>query len=83
MTTAEIGKFLVVCALASELYFPPYQGAACSKNTKLNREAGHYKVKSERALREAKNKISAKSPRAKPDYKLQTSARSVNGQKAK
>jgi len=44
MTTAEIGKFLVVCALVSELYFPTYYGATSSKDTKLTKEAAHYKI---------------------------------------
>jgi hypothetical protein len=50
MTTAEIGKFLVVCALASEFYFPAYYGATSSKDSKLVREAVHYKVNCERIL---------------------------------
>jgi hypothetical protein len=81
MTTAEIGKFLVVCALSAELYFPTYCGSASSKDTKLTREAAHYKVDCDRALREVKEKFTPKS--VKPRPKLQTSAKASGKGKPK
>jgi hypothetical protein len=57
MTTAEIGKFLIVCALASDLYCPTYVGGGMlTKDSNLAREAVHYKVNAERILRELKEK---------------------------
>jgi ParB family chromosome partitioning protein len=79
MTTAEIGKFLIVCALASDLYCPTYvAGGALAKDSNLAREAAHYKVNSERILRELKEKPCSKignnsltSAKAKPNIKKQ------------
>jgi ParB family transcriptional regulator, chromosome partitioning protein len=70
MTTAEIGRFLVACAMASELYFPTYYGAASSGDTKLTREAAYYKVNCERILREVRGKLTSKPVKAKSDSKL-------------
>ncbi|TAM79776.1 MAG: ParB/RepB/Spo0J family partition protein [Acidobacteria bacterium] len=75
MTTAEIGKFLMACALASELCFPTYYGSASSKDTKLTREAAHYKVNCDRVLREVREKIAPKPPKAKSDSTLQATAK--------
>ncbi len=83
MTTAEIGKFLVVCALASELYFPTYYGSASPKGTRLTKEAAHYKVNCERAFREVKEKLTTKTANPKPNPKLQTSAKSNGKRKPK
>jgi len=77
MTTAEIGKFLVVCALASDLYSPSYVGGGMlTKDSSLAREAVHYKVNAERILRELKEKPASKtgnnsltSAKAKPQTK--------------
>ena len=64
MTTAEIGKFLVVCALASELYCPSYlSGATLPKDSKLAQEAPHYKVNADKLLREVKESLAKKSPK--------------------
>lgn len=76
MTTAEITKFLVVCALASELYFPTYYGSASAKDSKLTREAAHYKVNCDRVLREVREKFATKPAKPKGDSKLQTTAKS-------
>jgi hypothetical protein len=73
MTTAEIGKFLVVCALATEFYFPTYCSSASPKDSKLTREAAHYKVNCDRVLREVMEKLTPKP--AKPNSKLQTAAK--------
>lgn len=83
MTTVEIGKFLVVCALANELYFPTYHGATSSKDTKLTREATHYKINCDRVLREVKEKPTQKPPNPKPRPKLQTTAKSSGKGKSK
>jgi ParB family chromosome partitioning protein len=75
MTTSEIAKFLVVCALALELYSPTCYGAPSSKDSNLAKEAAHYKVKCERVLREVKEKLAPKPAKPTPNSKLQTSAR--------
>lgn len=69
MTTAEIGKFLVVCALASELYFPTYYGAPAREDCKLTREAAYYKVKGSRILLEVKEQLTKKPAKAKTNSK--------------
>lgn len=83
MTTAEIGKFLVVCALATELYLPAYYGATSLKDTKLSREATHYKVNRERVLREVKEKLTPKAQKQKSESKLQTSAKTKSKRNTK
>jgi len=61
MTTAEIEKFLIVCALASDLYCPTYGGGGMlTKDSDLAREAVHYKVNAERILRELREKPTVK-----------------------
>jgi ParB family chromosome partitioning protein len=75
MTRAELGKFLMVCALASDLYFAPY----ISSGGKLAKEAEHYKVNAEKILREVKEKFAGKKSKAKA--KLQTSAKAKTGNK--
>jgi len=67
MTTAKIGKFLVVCALAADLYFPTYHGSTSSKDTKLIKEAAHYRVNFERVLREVREKLAPKHRKPKPE----------------
>ena len=75
MTTAEVGRFLVVCALASNLYCPSYlSGAALGKDSGLAKEAGHYKVNAKRVLREVTEKLARKSPKQKSHSKPQLSA---------
>jgi hypothetical protein len=52
MTTAALGKFLMVCGLASDLYIPSYvSGGALAKDSKLAKAAAHYKINGERILR--------------------------------
>jgi hypothetical protein len=76
MTAAEIGNFLVTCALASELYFPTYYGSTSPKDTKLTREAGHYKVNCDRVLRVVREKLTTKGAKPKLASKLQTTEKS-------
>jgi len=76
MTTAEIGKFLVMCALASDLYCPTYiSGATLAKDSKLAKAAAHYRVHTARILRETREKLAKKSPKQKDHSKSQPSAR--------
>jgi len=76
MTTAEIGRFLVVCALASNLYFPAYlSGAALGKDSDLAKEAGHYKVNAKRILREVTEKLAKKTPKQESQSKRPPSRR--------
>jgi len=57
MTAIALAKFLIVCALASDLYSPPYvSGGALTKDSKLAKVAAHYKVTGERILRELKGR---------------------------
>ena len=71
MTTAEIGKFLMVCALALELYCPAYlSGATLAKDSNLLKEAAHYKVNAARVLGEVREKRLAKSSKPKPQSKV-------------
>lgn len=74
-TPTELGKFLMVCALAADLYFSPY----LASGGKLAPEAEHYKVSADKILREVKEKIAGKSSKAKS--KLQTSAKTKAGNK--
>jgi ParB/RepB/Spo0J family partition protein len=83
MTTAEIGKFLVVCSLATELYLPAYYGATSLKDTKLSREATHYKVNRERVLRDVKEKLTPKAQKEKSESKLHASAKTKSKRKTR
>src|SRR5207247_9570487 len=70
MTATEIGKFLMVCALASDLYCPTYlSGATLAKDSNLLKEAAHYKVNAARVLGEVREKRLAKSSKPKPEAK--------------
>ena len=76
MTMAELGKFLVVCALASNLYCPSYlSGAALGKDSDLTKEAGHYKVNAKNVLREVTEKLAKKAPKQNNQSKLRPSTR--------
>ncbi len=71
MATAEIGKFLIVCALASDLYCPTYPGGGMlTKDSNLACEAAHYKVSAERILRELKEKPASKTGKNPLEAKL-------------
>ena len=62
MTAATLGKFLIVCALASELYCPAYVSSpALSKDSQLAKQAAHYRINTERILRELKEQGAIKS----------------------
>jgi ParB family chromosome partitioning protein len=62
MTTADLGRFLVVCALASDLYYQTYPyGAALAKDSKLAKEAAHYRVNADKVLREIRESFAKKS----------------------
>ena len=77
MTSVEIGRFLVVCALDSELYCPTYlSGATLAKDSKLAQEAAHYKVNADRILREVRERLAKNSRKQKSESKSQTSAKS-------
>ena len=73
MTAAEIGKFLVVCALASELYCPTYlSGATLAKDSNLLKEAAHYKVNTDRILYEVRDRLAKNSRKPKSKSEAQT-----------
>ena len=75
MTTAEIGRFLIVSALASDLYFPSYlSSATLSKDSTLAKEATHYKVSTGRVLQEVRERLAKTSPKQKNHSKPQLSA---------
>jgi len=65
MTAADVHRFLVVCALVSDLYCPGYNpGQSLSKDSNLARTATHYKVDIACASAAAKTELSetAKGP---------------------
>ncbi len=66
MTTAEIGRFLMVNALSSDLYFPSYlSGATLPKDSTLAKEAAHYKVNTGRILQDVREGLAKMSPKQK------------------
>src|SRR5439155_20365013 len=74
MITAEIGKFLMICALASDLYCPTYvSGATLAKDSKLVKEAAHYKINykinATKVIGEVRRRRPAKSSKPKPESK--------------
>jgi len=76
ITTAEIGKFLMVCALAGDLYFPTYcSGTALEKDSALAREAAHYRVNTKRLLREVTETLAKKPPKQERQSKRSPSRR--------
>jgi ParB family chromosome partitioning protein len=80
MTTAEIGRFLMVCALASDLYCPAYlSGATLARDSNLAKEAAHYKVNGERILREVREKLAKKSPKPKSRATLHSTVKLKRG----
>jgi len=75
MITAEIGRFLVACALASDLYCPTYlSGATLAKDSTLAKEAAHYKVNSGRVLQEVRERLAKKSSKQNNHSKPQSTA---------
>jgi hypothetical protein len=70
MTAAEIGKFLVACALAGDLYCPNYSsGPTLAKDSTLAREAAHYRVNTKRILSAATEKLKKESGKHKTTSK--------------
>jgi ParB family transcriptional regulator, chromosome partitioning protein len=75
MTAAGLGKFLMLCALASDLYCPTYVGGAMlAKDSHLARQAAHYRINGDRILRELKQTGARKSAK-RTNQNLQTSAK--------
>ena len=81
MTTVELGKFLMACALASDLYCPTYlSGATLAKDSNLLKEAAHYKINAATVLGEVREKRLAKSLKPKAEAKGRTSRKAkTNG----
>lgn len=74
MTAADIGRFLVVCALAAELYGPTYiSSATLPKDSNLATAARHYKVNGEKILRELQQRVAKKSASPNGRTKSRTS----------
>lgn len=66
MAGAPLGKFLMVCALASDLYCPPYvSGGELTKDSKLAKQAAHFKVNGNQILRELKERRTGKPAKPK------------------
>jgi ParB family chromosome partitioning protein len=75
LTAADIGRFLVVCALATDLYCPTYMSSVTPvKDSNLAMAARHYKVNGERILRELKKRLAKKTSKPKNHSKPQLSA---------
>ncbi|TAM80986.1 MAG: ParB/RepB/Spo0J family partition protein [Acidobacteria bacterium] len=76
MAAAEIGKFLMVCALAGELYFPTYcSGITLAKDSALAREVVHYKINTKGIVREVTEKLAKKTPKQESQSKRPLSRR--------
>jgi ParB family chromosome partitioning protein len=74
MSTAETGRFLMVCALASDLYCPTYlSGATLPKDSKLAKEAAHYRVNADKIVREIRESLKKKSSKQNNHSKPQMS----------
>jgi hypothetical protein len=74
MTAADIGRFLVICALASDLYCPTYMSSpTVAKDSNLAMAARHYKVNGERILRELKLRLAKETLKPKNHSKPQSS----------
>jgi hypothetical protein len=66
MATATLGKFLMVCAVSSELYCPAYLSSpALGKDSQLPKQAAHYKVNAERTPRQLREQAKIKSVKGK------------------
>jgi ParB family chromosome partitioning protein len=75
MTTAEIGRFLIVNALSSDLYFPSYlSSATLPKGSTVAKEAAYYKINADKVLREIRENSAKKSPKEKNHSKPQMTA---------
>jgi hypothetical protein len=75
MKAADLHRFLVVCALASELYCPGYNPRRpLEKNSNLARTAARYKVDSAKVATAVRMELS------KPKHKLERPRR---GQRSK
>jgi hypothetical protein len=84
MKAADLNRFLVVCALVSDLYCPGYNPReSLKKNSNLSRTAARYKIES------AKIGASARAELSKPVKKIKRESRIPNkpiaaaGQQAK
>lgn len=75
MTSAETGRFLIVCALASDLYCPTYiSGAGLTKDSNLAKAVAHYRINGDKVLREIREGFAKKSPKPKNHSKPPLSA---------
>ncbi|HLY61008.1 MAG TPA: ParB/RepB/Spo0J family partition protein [Terriglobia bacterium] len=76
MTTADIGRFLVVCALASDLYCPTNMSSATlAKDSNLATAVRHYKVKGDQILREVRDKFMNKQLPHNDNFRIRTIAK--------
>jgi hypothetical protein len=65
MTTAELSRFLVTCALVPDLYCPNYGSAeALSKETNLMKAAARYRVDASKVTRKVIAELSRKQKRS-------------------
>jgi ParB family chromosome partitioning protein len=73
MTAAETGRFLIVNALASDLYFPSYlSSATLPKDSNLAKEAVHYKVNAGKVLQEVRERLAKDSLKLRNHSKPQS-----------
>jgi hypothetical protein len=69
MKAADLNRFLVVCALVSDLYCPGYNPRqSLEKNSNLARTAARYKIDAAEAIATARGELT-KRPEAKPRWK--------------
>jgi len=77
MTAADLHRFLVVCAVVSDLYCPGYDPKqSLAKNSNLARTAGRYKV--DTAIMTAAVRVELSRPKTKPKDGTKPAAKQAN-----
>jgi hypothetical protein len=77
MNVADLNRFLVVCALVSDLYCPGYNPSqSLSKDSNLARAAGRYKVDSAKLAAAVREELSQKA-----DSKQSKTPKTAQGRK--
>ena len=72
MKAADVHRFLVVCALVSDLYCPGYNPRqSLAKNSNLSRTAARYKVDSAKMVRIVRVELSSNSHKVKPNKHIE------------
>jgi ParB family transcriptional regulator, chromosome partitioning protein len=82
MASADLNRFLVVCALVSDLYCPGYNPSqSLSKDSNLARTAARYKVDSAKLAAAVRQELSQKANSKQSKAPLATQGRKTSGRK--